>query len=345
MTDNIITTINTTDPESPDLPYGGAAYGEGFCITWQMGPVKIKGVNGAQVATVLGAVLQRLEFLNAYFPCAENADSIEHLKKAIQSQLDRTNRRVTQGTEGTNEGFQEDLDTMNKRTIIWNQDTESKVDFSDKAKYIFPCESVSCDDYINKLQEALESKKREAKMLKETSIPQVHWITPKGIEFPSIKVTDNECFVFVKGSEDKHRIKVFWVVETNRLGSHSAVNYLNQVFGTNVKRFGFCFPDAKTNLCFQYLGSIHRIIFDSENEGSGKWGGMFRKDDMDDILAAINDWALDCMRTKEVRELRGEIMDLTREKETLQNQIKSLLLHTGRIAPDTILRPGKEVSK
>lgn len=123
--ETMITTINTTDPKSPDLPYGGAAYGEGFCITWQMGPVKINGVNGAQVATVLGAVLQRIEFLNGYFPCAENVESIKHLKKAIQSQLDRTNRRVTQGTEGTNNGFQEDLDTMNEHSFVWGNQYSS----------------------------------------------------------------------------------------------------------------------------------------------------------------------------------------------------------------------------
>lgn len=140
--ENIITAINTTDPKSPDLPYGGAAYGEGFCITWQMGPVKINGVNGAQVATVLGAVLQRLEFLQSCFPCIENATSIEHLKKAIQSQLDRTNRRVTQGTEGTNNGFQEDLDTMNEHSFVWATNQYSNVDLVLTTPLIPQCHRV-----------------------------------------------------------------------------------------------------------------------------------------------------------------------------------------------------------
>lgn len=44
-----------------------------------------------------------LEQMNFELPCAENVDSIWHINRAIQSQIERTIRRQTQGVLGTNQ--------------------------------------------------------------------------------------------------------------------------------------------------------------------------------------------------------------------------------------------------
>ena len=95
-------------------PAGGVATGRGFTISWQNGPlgkldtVGRKEPNGAFVEDVLGATLGRMEFYQnasgGKFSCDENAEAIEHIVKAMQVLDKRTQRRVSDKTEGTHEG-------------------------------------------------------------------------------------------------------------------------------------------------------------------------------------------------------------------------------------------------
>lgn len=90
-------------------PVGGWAEGKGFHIDWQNGPLNVDGErlqpNGAFVEYVLKAVQQRIEFYQrSPFACTENAEAIEHIKRAVDSLNKRTSRRKSQGTEGTWDG-------------------------------------------------------------------------------------------------------------------------------------------------------------------------------------------------------------------------------------------------
>jgi hypothetical protein len=61
--------------------------------------------NGAFIEGVITAAIDRLEFQQASrFKCQENADAIDLLKKAVGRLMDRTNRRIALGIEGTHEG-------------------------------------------------------------------------------------------------------------------------------------------------------------------------------------------------------------------------------------------------
>lgn len=90
-------------------PAGGNAYGPGFAIGWQNGPLG-RGVyripqNGAFVETVIEACADRLEFYQENeLSCTENADALESLRVALSHLAMRTKRREAAGTEGTHEG-------------------------------------------------------------------------------------------------------------------------------------------------------------------------------------------------------------------------------------------------
>lgn len=87
-------------------PTGGEFISTGVKIKWQKGPLgrgsERKGPNGAFVETVIEAAKQRLEFFQeSEFECQENAEAIAHLKMALYSLKKRTERRESEGVEGT----------------------------------------------------------------------------------------------------------------------------------------------------------------------------------------------------------------------------------------------------
>lgn len=87
-----------------NIPDGGAAYGEGFCITWQRGSLE-NGRNGAFLIEILNVCKAQLLFYQkSKFPCQENVEALEHLQKCIDVLDSRINRRRQQGILGTHEG-------------------------------------------------------------------------------------------------------------------------------------------------------------------------------------------------------------------------------------------------
>lgn len=90
-------------------PAGGVAFGPGFAISWQNGPLgkgnDRKEPNGAFVESVIAAALQRIEhYQESGFACDENRDAIHNLTEALHCLNERTYRRENAGTEGTHEG-------------------------------------------------------------------------------------------------------------------------------------------------------------------------------------------------------------------------------------------------
>jgi len=87
-------------------PAGGVAFGNGFCISWQRGPLG-RGAertipNGAFVEDIIAAALDRLRFYQgSKFNCPENAMAIEALEGALLQLESRTQDRETRGVEGT----------------------------------------------------------------------------------------------------------------------------------------------------------------------------------------------------------------------------------------------------
>jgi len=69
----------------------------------QNGPVKVNGVNGCQVDTLILAAGAILTGLNEKFPCSANEIAIDHLKKAVIALEERTKDREARGVEGTNQ--------------------------------------------------------------------------------------------------------------------------------------------------------------------------------------------------------------------------------------------------
>lgn len=98
------TVHNWLSPEGK--PQGGTAYGTGFAISWQNGPLgrgedRVEP-NGAFVETLLNVVRDRLTFYQENgFECAENDDAIDCINEALNFLADRTIRRERAGTEGT----------------------------------------------------------------------------------------------------------------------------------------------------------------------------------------------------------------------------------------------------
>lgn len=83
------------------IPNGGQAYGTGFAIVWQRGPMK-DGQNGAFVENVLDAVVSRLESLQeSPFAHESNAKAIDLINAAVAALNERTLERKERGVEGT----------------------------------------------------------------------------------------------------------------------------------------------------------------------------------------------------------------------------------------------------
>lgn len=71
-------------------------------ISFQEGPVKEHGVNGATSEGLLAVLIHRTGVLNGNFPCEENELAILHLKKALEAFESRTRNRQARGVEGEN---------------------------------------------------------------------------------------------------------------------------------------------------------------------------------------------------------------------------------------------------
>ncbi len=73
-------------------------------ISFQNGPIKENGVNGAQNEDLLAIVIHRLKgFESGEFACAENADALQKCQDALLRLEDRTADRKERGVEGKNE--------------------------------------------------------------------------------------------------------------------------------------------------------------------------------------------------------------------------------------------------
>jgi len=92
--------------DDSDNPAGGCTSGRGFTISWQNGPLgrgnDRREPNGAFVEDVIAAAADRIEFYqSSKFACDDNAEAIEHLRKAIDALQRRTRDRETRDVEGT----------------------------------------------------------------------------------------------------------------------------------------------------------------------------------------------------------------------------------------------------
>ena len=69
-------------------------------FTIQSDPVSMVGINGIQAVDMLEYVSCLFSSLNDVFPCQENLDTLEFLKKAIECQHERTRDRIARNVEG-----------------------------------------------------------------------------------------------------------------------------------------------------------------------------------------------------------------------------------------------------
>ena len=91
------------------MPAGGTVDGIGLRIAWQDGPLgrsnDRQAPNGAFVETVLAGCHSRLAFYQTIgggrYQCAENAEAMEHIQKALDILEARTRRREAAEIEGT----------------------------------------------------------------------------------------------------------------------------------------------------------------------------------------------------------------------------------------------------
>ena len=92
--------------DEKDRPAGGVAYGNGFAISWQNGPLG-RGEdrdepNGAFVEDVIFACAERISaYQNSEFKCDENEEALAFLDAALLSLNSRTKDREDRGVEGT----------------------------------------------------------------------------------------------------------------------------------------------------------------------------------------------------------------------------------------------------
>lgn len=87
-------------------PAGGCTSGRGFTISWQNGPLGRRNdrrePNGAFVEDVIAAAADRIEFYqSSKFACDDNAEALDHLRKAIDALQRRTRDREARDVEGT----------------------------------------------------------------------------------------------------------------------------------------------------------------------------------------------------------------------------------------------------
>lgn len=82
-----------------DLPAGEFGF-----VKFQKGPVKENGVNGCHQEDLIAIVIDRLRSFQAGpFSCRENALALTKLEEALHWLNARTQDRIAQGVEGTNQ--------------------------------------------------------------------------------------------------------------------------------------------------------------------------------------------------------------------------------------------------
>ena len=81
-------------------PFENGSIGVQFNL--QNAPIKVAGINGIQVDTMILFSKMLIEELNNDIPCEENKDAIEHLGKTLEALAKRTANRKERGVEGEN---------------------------------------------------------------------------------------------------------------------------------------------------------------------------------------------------------------------------------------------------
>lgn len=89
-------------------PAGGITQGRGFIIAWQNGPLAVDGERkeptGAFVEDIIRSAIDRIEhYQTSKFRCDENVKTLQHLRRALESQRSRTVDRELRGVEGTHQ--------------------------------------------------------------------------------------------------------------------------------------------------------------------------------------------------------------------------------------------------
>jgi hypothetical protein len=69
-------------------------------LEFQRGGVADNGVNGITNEALLAVVIDRINFLNAKFPCRENALAVTKVQEALHWLEARTKARISRGVEG-----------------------------------------------------------------------------------------------------------------------------------------------------------------------------------------------------------------------------------------------------
>jgi hypothetical protein len=92
--------------DANENPAGGCTSGRGFTISWQNGPLgrgnERREPNGAFVEDVIAAAADRIEFYqSSKFASDDNAEALEHLRKANEALQRRTRDREAREVEGT----------------------------------------------------------------------------------------------------------------------------------------------------------------------------------------------------------------------------------------------------
>lgn len=80
----------------------GAVTGEEVRVRFQNGPIKEAGVNGISQEALLAIIEDRLVgFQAGPYATEDNAEALEHVRKAMECLHRRTKERMARGVEGT----------------------------------------------------------------------------------------------------------------------------------------------------------------------------------------------------------------------------------------------------
>lgn len=82
--------------------------GKSVRLEFQNGPIKEAGYNGISNEALLAVVIDRLEsFQSGPFACEDNAAALKSVQRGLNRLLKRTQTRIQQGVEGTNQAHDE----------------------------------------------------------------------------------------------------------------------------------------------------------------------------------------------------------------------------------------------
>lgn len=89
--------------EKDGRPDGGVAYGPGYTITWQRGPL-LWGRNGALLLDIVDVIINQINDFQVQFPdfaCEENESALLYLQHVREALVQRRDRRLSEGKLGT----------------------------------------------------------------------------------------------------------------------------------------------------------------------------------------------------------------------------------------------------